>query len=86
MTCYVYGKPAVALNGLGTEYQYKQLKRLPARKFIIALDPDEAGQRATRKLRKALRGSKLVTQYEIPEGKDLNDLDEKEFENLVEIF
>jgi len=37
-------------------------------------------------LRKALRGSKLVTQYEIPEGKDLNDLDEKEFENLVEIF
>jgi len=86
LTCYVYGKPAVALNGLGTEYQYKQLKRLPARKFIIALDPDEAGQRAARKLRKALRGSKLVTQYEIPEGKDLNDLDEKEFENLVEIF
>lgn len=86
LTCYVYGKPAVALNGLGTEYQYEQLKRLPARKFIIALDPDEAGQRATRKLRKALRGSKLVTQYEIPKGKDLNDLDEKEFENLAEIF
>ena len=86
LTCYVYGKPAVALNGLGTEYQYEQLKRLPARKFIIALDPDEAGQRATGKLRKALRGSKLVTQYEIPKGKDLNDLGEKEFENLVEIF
>ena len=86
LTCYVYGKPAVALNGLGTEYQYEQLKRLSARKFIIALDPDEAGQRATRKLRKALRGSKLVTQYEIPKGKDLNDLDKKEFENLVEIF
>lgn len=86
LTCYVYGKPAVALNGLGTEYQYEQLKRLSARKFIIALDPDEAGQRATRKLRKALQGSKLVTQYEIPKGKDLNDLDEKEFENLVEIF
>lgn len=86
LTCYVYGKPAVALNGLGTEYQYEQLKRLSVRKFIIALDPDEAGQRATMKLRKALRGSKLVTQYEIPKGKDLNDLNEKEFENLVEIF
>ena len=71
LTCYVYGKPAVALNGLGTEYQYEQLKRLPARKFIIALDPDEAGQRATRKLRKALRGSKLVTQYEITKEKIL---------------
>lgn len=86
LTCYVYGKPAVALNGLGTEYQYMQLKRLPARKFIIALDPDEAGKRAADRLMKVLRPIKLVTQYEIPKGKDINDLSEKEFQTLRESF
>lgn len=86
LTCWVYGKPAIALNGLGTDYQYEQLKRLPVRKFIIALDPDEAGQRATDKLVRVLKGKKLITRYEIPKGKDINDLGKKEFENLVEIF
>jgi DNA primase len=86
LTCYVYGKPAVALLGLGTEYQYKQLRELPCRKFITALDPDKAGQRATEKLKRALGKNKLVTSYVIPEGKDINDLSKKEFENLLEIF
>lgn len=74
LTCWVYGKPAIALNGLGTDYQYEQLKRLSARKFIIALDPDEAGYRATQRLKKELEGIKLITRYEIPHGKDLNVL------------
>lgn len=86
LTCYVYGKPAVALLGLGTEYQYKQLRELPCRKFITALDPDKAGQKATQRLKRALGKNKLVTSYVIPEGKDINDLSKKEFENLLEIF
>lgn len=86
LTCYVYGKPAVALLGLGTEQQYKQLLELPCRKFITALDPDKAGERATQRLKKALGKNKLVTSYVIPEGKDINDLSKKEFENLLEIF
>lgn len=86
LTCYTYGKPSVALLGLGTEYQYDQLRKLPCRKIITALDPDAAGQRATARLKKALNGSKLVTSYIIPEGKDINDLEKEEFENLQELF
>lgn len=86
LTCYVYGKPALALNGTGTEYQIEQLKKLPIRKLILALDPDEAGRKGTYKLRKALQGYKIITEYKIPIGKDVNDLSKEEFENLIEIF
>ena len=86
LTCYVYGKPALALNGTGTDYQIEQLKKLNVRKYILALDPDEAGRKGTTKLRKGLQGKKIVTEYRIPAGKDINDLTEDEFKNLVEIF
>ena len=86
LTCYTYGKPAVALLGLGTEYQYDQLRKLGCRKIITALDPDAAGQRATEKLKKALKGNKLVTSFILPEGRDINDLEKEEFENLQELF
>lgn len=86
LTCYVYGKPAVALLGLGTQAQYETLKQLPVRKYIIGLDPDKAGTVATNKLREALYGFKLVTSYVIPPNRDINDLSKKEFDNLEEIF
>lgn len=86
LTCYVYGKPAVALNGTGTDYQYEQLRNLNCRKLITALDPDKAGQMGTVKLKKALRGNKLVTSYVLPKGKDINDLSKEEFDNLQEVF
>lgn len=86
LTCYVYGKPALALNGTGTDYQIEQLKKLNVRKYILALDPDEAGRKGIVKLRKGLQGKKIVTEYRIPVGKDINDLTEDEFKNLVEIF
>ena len=86
LTCAVYGKPAISLLGLGTNKQYEQLKRLKCRKLITALDPDEAGDRATQRLKEAMQGYKLVTSYDLPEGKDINDLSEKEFNNLVEMF
>ena len=86
LTCYVYGKPAVALLGLGTERQYEQLRQLPCRKLIIALDGDKAGQRATEKLKKALYKSKVVTSVIVPQGKDINDLTKEEFDELEEVF
>ena len=86
LTCYVYEKPAVALLGLGTDYQIQQLIKINCRKFIIALDGDQAGRAATLKIKKALSRYKLVTVYQIPEGKDINDLSQEEFENLQEIF
>ena len=86
LTCWVYGKYAVALNGTGTESQIKQLLQMPTRKFILGLDPDDAGNRGRSKLRKALSGSKIITEYNIPVGKDINDLTKEEFDNLEELL
>ena len=85
LTCWKYGLPSVALIGTGTSEQYKILKDLPVRKYIIATDPDPAGRRAAEKLRKYLGGSKVMTQYEIPEGKDMNDL-QQDILKLNEVF
>jgi DNA primase len=82
LTCYVYGKPAVALLGLGTSYQYDQLLRLSARKYVLGFDGDAAGRRAVERFKKAIGNKKLITVLDIPEGKDINDLSKEEFDAL----
>ena len=83
LTSVRYGKPAIALLGTGTPYQIEQLKRLGVNTFILALDPDEGGRKGTARLRKALKSCAIVWSYVgIPEGKDVNDLTEEEFNNL----
>lgn len=86
LTCWSYGKQAIALFGTGSDYQIQKLKELPQREIILALDPDTAGKRGTYKIRKALQNCKIVRHYDIPEGKDINDLTEEEFKNLAELF
>lgn len=85
LTCWKYGKPAMALIGTGTEYQYKILRELPVRKYVLGFDPDEAGQKATDKFRRAMQGKKVLTYLDIPKDKDINDLQE-EFLSLPEYF
>ena len=68
------------------EERIQKLKELPQREIILALDPDTAGKRGTYKIRKALQNYKIIRQYDIPEGKDINDLTEEEFKNLAELF
>lgn len=87
LTCWVYGKYAVALNGLGNDLQFKQLRELPCRKFILATDMDERGLAARSRIRKAL-GNKLVTEYrwDVKIAKDINDMDKDYFDNLEEYF
>jgi DNA primase len=83
LTSWRYGKPAVALLGTGNPYQIQQLKQIGATSFILALDPDEAGQRGTEKLKRALKSVAMVYEMKgIPVGKDINDLTEDEFNNL----
>lgn len=84
LTCYAYGKPAIALLGTGTPYQYEQLSRLPVRKFILGFDGDNAGRKATARFRQALGKKKIISVLDIPEGKDINDLSKEEFEALQE--
>lgn len=79
-------KYAVALNGLGTPNQFKQLNNLPTRKFILATDSDNAGMTARNKIKKALH-NKILTQIILPVGKkDINECTYEEVENLKEIF
>lgn len=87
LSCWVYGKYAVALNGLGNELQIQQLRQMPCRKFILATDNDKAGLEARTKLRSALQDVKLISEYILPDGrKDINELSKNEFDNLIEIF
>lgn len=86
LTCWVYGKYAVALNGLGTELQFKQLRELSCRKLILATDNDEAGMKARKRIRDNIK-NKIITEYILPEGrKDINELSKEEFGNLQEVF
>jgi DNA primase len=86
LTCWVYGKYAVALNGLGTELQFKQLRALPCRKLILATDNDKAGMKARERIRQNVK-NKIITEYILPDGrKDINELTNDEFMRLEEVF
>lgn len=86
ITCWVYGKYAVALNGLGNELQFSQLNSMPSRKYILGTDNDKAGQSARKRLHSNIK-NKLIVEYVFPENrKDINDLSKEEFNLLEEVF
>lgn len=86
LTAWQFGKYAVALNGLGTELQFKQLRELDCRKLILATDNDEAGLKARDRIRRNVK-NKIITEYQFPEGyKDLNDLKDIGLDTLTEVF
>lgn len=87
LTCWQYGKYAVALNGLGTASQIRALRSAPFRHYIIATDMDEAGIKARNHLAKQL-SNKIVTYYkwDINKAKDINDMSKEMFDNLQEFM
>lgn len=86
LVCWVWGRPAVALNGLGNDLQFAQLNDMPCRKFILATDMDERGLAARKRIRSRLR-RKIVTEFILPEGrKDMNDLTKEEFDAIEEVW
>lgn len=84
LTCWVYGKPAVALNGLGSDLQFKQLNELPCRELILATDMDVRGLLARTRIRKNVP-NKLITEYkwDIEVAKDINDMSKEYFDSLT---
>ena len=79
-------KPAVALNGLGNELQFKQLRDLPCRELILCTDMDEKGLQARERIRKKVT-NKLITEYILPKGrKDANECTQEELMNLKTIL
>lgn len=73
-----FGYNAVALLGTGTSYEIEQLKRLGVQEFVLCLDGDEAGQRGTEKLKRALSKVAIIWTVHMPVDKDLNDCQTKE--------
>lgn len=82
LKAWTHGYPAIALLGTGSLTQYEILKRQPYRKYIIALDGDEAGTRGTQKLVQQLKPHKFIDIMNLPFGKDVGDLTKDEFESL----
>lgn len=79
-------KYAIALNGLGSSQQYKQLCTLPCRKLILATDSDEAGMTARLRIRNHVK-NKIITEYIFPlNRKDANECTVDELKNLREVF
>ena len=87
LSFWTIGKFACALNGLGNELQFKQLRELPCRKIILATDMDERGLAARKRIRQNMQNTKIITEYYFPKGrKDANECTKEELMNLEEIF
>ena len=75
-TLWKLGYPAICLFGTGGGNQYRMLKSLPIRHYVIALDPDEAGRKGSRKLVQYLGKTKLLSKVHYTDNRDINELDE----------
>ena len=84
LTCWTWGIPAIALIGTGSFEQYPILQNSHIRKYLLALDPDEAGDKGRQRIRNNVKG-KMIVDLQIPTGKDVNDLTEKEFLNIMKM-
>lgn len=79
-----FGYHSVALLGTGNAYQISQLRRLGVNEFVLCMDGDDAGRKATSKLKRALRDVGIVWTINMPDGKDANDCTKQEFDLLYE--
>lgn len=87
LSFWTVNKYACALNGLGNELQFKQLRELPCRKIILATDMDDRGLAARKRIRQNMHNTKIITEYIFPKGrKDANECTKEELMNLEEVF
>ena len=83
LSFWTVNKYAVALNGLGNQKQFEQLKQLPCRALILCTDMDEAGLSARKKIRQNIGTSKIIYEYFLPENrKDANECTKEELLQL----
>lgn len=74
LTAIKFGHKAVALMGLSSENQIKDLRSLKCKSYVLALDNDSAGKQASEKLYHRLKDIGVIYRVELPEGKkDLNE-------------
>lgn len=81
LTCYRYGKEAIALFGTGTKSQYDTLNKLGIRSYVLAFDGDDAGRKGCYRFKHNINNS-IISEMQLPDGKDINDLSKEEFDDL----
>ena len=81
LTLESWGYDAVALFGTGSKYQYEQLNNSGILYYILVFDGDDAGRKGAKRFKHNVKG--IIDEIKVPEGKDVNDLTEKEFKELL---
>lgn len=83
LTCWSWGIPAVATFGCNvTPKQIDIINKSGLNHIYICFDGDSAGKKGTAKLISNLKKSIFVDVIVMPNGKDVNDLTETEFNSL----
>lgn len=78
------GHYAVALNGLGNDRQFQQLRELPIHNIILATDNDEAGYKARKRIKENVK-NKLYSDIIFPKGiKDIGECSREQIDNILE--
>ncbi len=77
LTLWSMNYPAICLFGTGGGNQYEMLRKLPIRHYIIALDPDEAGIKGSKKLLKELNTYKILSKLNYTDSRDINELQDE---------
>lgn len=82
-TLWTYGIPAVATFGCNiSEHQFELFNRSGIMHYYICFDGDEAGVKGTKKFIRNINKDAMIDVIIMPEGKDVNDLTEEEFDKL----
>ena len=76
--------PALALNGLGNDRQFRQLRNLDVRHIVLATDNDKAGKDARERIRKYVQ-NKIFSEIIFPEGiKDIGECNRQQIDNILQ--
>lgn len=87
LSFWTVDKYAVALNGLGNQKQFEQLRELPCRALILCTDMDEAGLSARKKIKQNIGNSKIIYEYYLPDNrKDANECTREELLQLKAVL
>ena len=83
-----WGKFSVAMNGLGTLKQVKELNELSIRTIILATDNDDAGKSSREFLKKNLKNKivKQISYKSYGDCKDINDMTKEQFDSAKIIW
>lgn len=83
LTLWTWNYYAISLLGLGTQKQFEMIKMRNWKSIYVAFDGDVAGRNAVKRFCKYMHAvNRHIYVYELPNGKDVNDLSEAEFNRL----